>query len=98
MPFKSKARDTEWHRNYMRDKRAGIVRPKSKIIPIPGLIMEGNRIVGIEKPSTVPQSTSLPIYNPFTRYKPGTHVLVKQGSQMVEMPVPELDAEGNIIY
>lgn len=35
-------------------------------------------------------------YNPYTS-RPGDRVLVRQGGQLIEALVPELDAEGNAI-
>jgi hypothetical protein len=56
------------------------------VVPIPGLIMEGNKIVGVSKP---PQ-TSLPTpYCPFCAVSHPFNQHIK--------PLPELDAEGRVI-
>ena len=88
MPL-SKVRDRE------RKRLAKIRLENSKFQPkvvIAGLQIEGNRIIGIE-PKFQP---SYPIYNPVI-HKAGDWVLVFGGKHLVEVIVPELDADGNVI-
>lgn len=101
---------TAYQRVYMRKKRAGLLTKESEppvtppvrpvLVPIPGLIMDGNRIAGVDKSTTssfVP-SEKIPLYRPGVRYTPGSKVLVKQGDELVEVVAPEVDADGNVVY
>jgi hypothetical protein len=67
--------------------------PSSKT-QITGLVMDGNRIIGIESApvAKVPQT-----YIPGQHYQPGDKVMVQRGRQTVEAIIPELDADGNPI-
>ena len=68
---------------------------------IPGLIMKGNQIIGVaeevkgNKP-IFPEPVILPLYNPAV-HKAGDKVLIRQGKRLVEMVVPEMDVDGNLI-
>ena len=81
-------------RNYMKERRLNVKTPLRPVkTPIPGLTMEGNRIVGVQsRPETFP----VPIYNP-SKHKAGDRVMVRQGNRWIEMVLPELDKDGNAI-
>jgi len=84
------------------ERALDIVQPNSNLNPvqptgsIPGLIMEGNKIVGIEAKQVAQVEPGLPIYNPAI-HKPGARVLMKTPRGLVGVIVPEIDAEGNAI-
>lgn len=69
------------------------------VIPkLPGLILQGNKIVGIERqPATMPQEF-IPLYNP-SLHRTGDKVKMRdrQGKTQV-LIVPELDVDGNPIW
>ena len=69
-------------------------------VPIPGLRTDDNGLLVLDKMSapTMPVQSikPLPLYNPMTQ-KPGDKVLVQQGKKLVEVTVPELDADGRAI-
>ena len=99
-----------YQREYMRKKRAkgqvnlketrsnaANVRPEVRP-KIPGLVMQGNRIVGVDKAPEI-SKVNLPIcdeYN-FKKFKVGERVLVRRGRRLVETVIPELDVDGNPI-
>ncbi len=102
MPYKDKQVKAEHMRGYMREymraKRHPMLSPvKSPIVPIPGLIMDGNRIIGVDKtaaPTMPVQPSNRPaLYNPMF-HRVGETVIVS--GKVVT--VPELDADGHIIY
>lgn len=69
---------------------------------IAGLKMDGNKIMGLAKPSVQPkggEAPLIPLYNPAI-HKPGDRVLVKPpyGKKLIEMTLPEIDADGYPIY
>ncbi len=67
-----------------------VVQPKLKAS---GLVMQGNRIVGITKHVEAPK---LPLYNPAI-HRPGDRVLVQQGKRFIPAIVPTLDADGQFM-
>ncbi len=72
----------------------------SKSVSIPGLVMDGNRIVGLAH-NTAPTMANqplgaLPLYNPML-HKPGDRVMVYQGKRLVPTVVPSLDADGHLM-
>lgn len=73
--------------------------PIKSEIKIPGLKMQGNVIVGVDKgtPETMSLADKLPICNEynFRKFKVGERVLVRRGNRYVQTVIPELDAEGN---
>lgn len=70
------------------------VHPKLGLVQPEGLIMEGNRILGVK--ANVEPQTSTPIYNPAI-HKPGDRVLVRppHSKKLIEIVIPELDADGH---
>lgn len=100
MPL-SKARDRERKRL----ERARLVQPKSNLTvrpsvqpkeaikSIPGLVMRGNRILGIEE-----QPSKIPLYDPM-KHRAGDRVLMQSpySKRLVETTIPELDADGQPI-
>lgn len=80
----------------MRERRANVtpkllhpvtptVKPK-----IPGLKMDGNRILGLADVQPI-----IPVWSPCEHYEPGDKVLVRRGKRMIETVIPEIDADGN---
>ena len=63
---------------------------------IPGLTMEGNRIVGVQPKPSVQPKTLTPLYNP-SIHKVGDKVLIRHRGRLVETVIPELDADGQPI-
>lgn len=59
---------------------------------IEGLVMDGNRIIGV---SHTPVTKAPQVYVPGQRYQPGETVLVQRGRNTVEAVIPRLDADGN---
>lgn len=72
--------------------------PVGKLPPIPGLIIEGNRIVGSTRHTTLPVEAKeeAPIYNPAV-HKPGDIVRVLRNGAYITMTVPEMDDDGHAI-
>lgn len=70
------------------------------LIEIPGLRIEGNKIIGLgvttaSTMSIEPQNEP-PLYNPMV-HKAGDVVRVRRGDTMITMTVPEVDADGALI-
>ena len=63
--------------------------------PIQGLIMEGNKILGVQ-PKSNPKEEGIPLYNPQI-HRPGDKVMIKSpySKKLIETTIPELDADGN---
>lgn len=61
-----------------------------KMPVIPGLVMQGNRIVGTVKPTS-----NLPLYDA-RKHKAGARVMIQSpySKRLIEMVIPELDADG----
>ena len=75
-----------------------IVNVKPKVIP--GLRMEGNKIVGVKPVSNLIEEVvkpSVPIYNP-SLHRAGDLVRVQKGRRLIEMVIPEIDGDGNVVY
>lgn len=101
MPL-SKAKQRRWMQEYRQRKRgvipsvipklANVVIPNRVIKPIPGLVIQGNRIVSIKRK----ERPSLPLYDP-TKHKAGDRVLVQSpySKRLIETTIPELDADGH---
>ena len=85
------------------ERALDVVQPNSNLNPvqptgsIPGLKMEGNKIVGIEAKQVGQTKPNIPLYSPYEHYESGDRVLVQRGKRMVETVIPEVDAEGNAI-
>ncbi len=69
-------------------------------VKIPGLIMDGNKIVGIVHNAATtmanPPLEPLPLYDP-TIHKPGDKVRVFRGDRFINITVLEIDADGHPI-
>ena len=91
MPFKSKNKDREWHRETMRRRRSVTPKLLHPVTPIQGLVMKGNIIMGVQ-----PKLPIVPLYNP-SIHKPGDKVrmLSPFKNKLIEVVIPELDADGN---
>ncbi len=67
---------------------------------IPGLVVEGNKIIGVAPKAAAtmanPPLDPLPLYNPMV-HKPGDKVMVYQEKRLVSVVVPEVDADGHSI-
>jgi len=61
-------------------------------------VKQYNQLVKGYKDNSVDSSYNLKLYQPGDRYQPGERVLVKRGRQLVEVIVPELDAEGSPMW
>jgi hypothetical protein len=92
----------DYQREYMRRRRsntAKLVRPV-RPIEIPGLRIDGNKILGLDRISspTMPDQPSnvAPLYDS-TIHGPGDRVRVLQGKKFIEVTVPEIDADGHPI-
>lgn len=81
-------------------KNAIIKRLKRGVYPmktIPGLKIEGNRIVGVVKPDEQASSlATLPLYNPAI-HKPGDRVRIQKFGRWQTVTIPELDGDGHPI-
>lgn len=99
MPL-SKARDRERKRLAKFQPNSNLTvrptfQPISPVQPIPGLIMQGNRIVGLKREE---QPSRIPLYDS-TKHRAGDRVLIQSpySKRLIETTIPELDADGNPI-
>ena len=86
----------DYQRDYMRKRRAGLTGSNTGLtdrLKVAGLTMEGNRIIAVKK--ALPD-VKIPLYNPAV-HRAGDRVLVKPpySKRLIEMVIPELDADGN---
>ena len=100
MPYKDKAKDRDWHKSKMWNRRHGVtpnVTPSvtSKLEAV-GLKMEGNRIIDliIIRPKEI--TNDVPLYDP-SIHKPGDRVMIKSpySKKMQEIVIPLVDADGH---
>jgi len=61
-------------------------------------ISQYNQLVKGYKDNNADSSVKLQLYQPGVKYQPGDRVLVKKGRRLVEVTVPELDAEGHPMW
>ena len=104
------------YRPYSKEEQVKVLMPKAQVNKkqansnlnpvqptrsIKGLIMEGNRIIGVQPkvPSPSEGEVNIPLYNPAI-HRLGDRVLIKPpyGKKLIETVIPEIDAEGNPIY
>lgn len=71
------------------------VQPKALDLKIPGLIMDGNKIISVQ-PSATETPVRPPIYDP-KRHVAGDLVRKWVNGAWLELVVPELDGEGNVL-
>lgn len=101
MPL-SKVKQSEYMRN--RRRSLGITQTipvRYNVIPKlaeAGLILQGNRILGLTKIVQPDPLPGIPIYNPLI-HSAGDTVLLKQpySKRYVKTVIPEVDADGNAI-
>jgi len=86
MPFKDKTAYREYHRNYMRVKRRECFVQPDLCNPVQPDI------------SSTPLPRPPKLYQPDVHYRPGERVLIKRGRQLIEVEVPELDADGQPMW
>ncbi len=65
---------------------------------IHSLIVDGNKIVGVEAVKPSEATEEVRPYDPRQTYNPGDKVLVQRGKKMIETVILELDADGQPIY
>lgn len=93
MPYKNKAQDREWHRDYMRRKRGNVTPVTPDVTPDVKTPLGSLRqiIVAIEK-GAPPPTPEVPLYNP-AKHRAGD--IVEIGGKVVT--IPELDADDHPI-
>lgn len=91
----------DYMREYMRKRRGSNIKPvldpvRPTVRPIPGLKMDGKRIIGVNKRIPAPIQEGIPLYNP-SIHGPGDRVMVKSpySKKMVLTVIPMLDDDGN---
>lgn len=93
MPL-SKAKNRERMRELrLHNKQStGCVQPK-----IQGLVLKGNRIIGISKPVQPSVQPKVPLYNPAIHKAGDTVMMMLSKTRPRIIKIPEIDAEGNPI-
>ena len=104
MGYKDKARDREWHRLKMRERRDVTPKPLHPVTPnkeklqrmINDIERGASRLHGKENTGFAESVQPIPMYNPSV-HKAGDRVMIRSNRKLIETVIPELDGSGQPI-